>query len=264
MASSYGTTDETSLLLETSSASGYDSVFALASAMCFLKVGGIWFSLVLASIASLLWSGSLCSDTYSSATCDSINNYMVQQLTCLFTLISLYSLPVRTARFLSLCGESKTGFDFHGRPTPRPGPRSLMAETYDPCSFYHIGYGPRCVIATLQFVSALAQFVDQGFHFKYASYASSQSMPGLLWDNLFFLTSLIAMLTGLAIEGCFDAQVRKKTVTKQSSFYERGGTFAPVATPSVLLRGACCCYSLPGYMSLAGDVPKPPPTTMDI
>lgn len=239
--------------------SRWDGIFYLASLSPWLKVGGLWMTTVFSSIATLIWSGSGCLSTFSEATCDSINNYMVQQLTVCFTLISLYALPVRTARIISLFGESKTGYDFHGRITPRPGPRSIMAETYDPCSYYHIDYAPRCVIATLQFVSAITQFIDQAFHLKYASWASSQSMPGLLWDNLFFLTSLSTMLSGLAIEAYLDGRVRREALEKKSTFYERGGAFAPIASPLVLFRGFWCCYSTRkgGYLPLVSDVVKP-------
>lgn len=239
--------------------SHWDGIFNVASLSAWLKVGGLWITVVFSSIAALLWAGSVCFTTFSDGTCDSIQNYMVQQLTVLFTLISLYALPVRTARILGLFGESKAGYDFHGRITPRPGPRSLMADTYDPCSFYHINYGPRCIIATLQFVSAIAQFTDQVFHLKYASWASSQSMPGLLLDNLFFLTSLITMLTGLVFEAYFDRNVRRDALAKDSPFYERGGAFAPVASPLALLRGFWCCYLARGggYLPLVSDAAKP-------
>jgi hypothetical protein len=243
----------------THTVSHWDGIFNVASLSIWLKVGGLWMTVVFISITTLFWSGSICLHIFVDDTCDSIQNYMVQQLTVLFTLISLYALPVRTARILGLFGESKTGYDFHGRITPRPGPRSLMTETYDPFSFYHISYGPRCLIATLQFVSAIAQFIDQVFHLKYASWASSQSMPGLFWDNLFFLTSLITMLSGLAFEAYFDRQVRRDALAKDSLLYKQGCAFAPVASPFVLLRGFWCCYSAreDGYLPLVSNVVKP-------
>jgi hypothetical protein len=175
-----------------------ESLSELATSEVFWLAGAVWLLLVVVSGAGyVLVLGGVCA--WSTADCDTTIEINNQIITALFTAINLYAMPGRTIRVLSL---------FQAARSPPQVQRSLLRESYDPTTFYHLSWTSRAWIASLLFASALAQFVNQAFHAVYRSYAASMTLPGAVWDNAFFFLSLLTMLVGLGLEGWEEARLR--------------------------------------------------------
>mmetsp|Transcript_45779 Transcript_45779/g.92397 ORF Transcript_45779/g.92397 Transcript_45779/m.92397 type:complete len:237 (-) Transcript_45779:282-992(-) len=207
---------------------GCDSIFSIIELPVFWYIGALWLLAVLTAGAGfLLTLMGVCGA--STAWCYSFLNTNNQILTALFTAVNLYVLPGRTLRawgVVSGNGSPRCSF------SPQ---RSLLAESYDPESFYHISWGLRASISFLLILSTFSQFVNQGFHVYYATYETSMRWPGVLWNNLFFLISLATMVAAMGLEGFEDIKVRTKWPRK----------FPPTAAVIVTerLHSICCAKS---------------------
>jgi hypothetical protein len=175
-----------------------ESLAELATSELFWLVGIAWLLLVVVSGAGyVLVLGGIC--VWSTQNCDATIEINNQVITALFTAINLYAMPSRTIRALSLFGADGG---------PPDAPRNLLHESYDPTTFYHLPWSSRAWIASLLFVSALSQFVNQAFHAVYRSYGASMTLPGAVWDNAFFFASLLTMLVGLGVESWEESRLR--------------------------------------------------------
>jgi hypothetical protein len=74
------------------------------------------------------------------------------------------------------------------------------------------------------FFFTLIRSLVQVFHGIYNTYDEAMSWPGVLWNNLFFLLSLVTMVIALAVEGIEDNSIRRMNPTK----------FPPTASTVVL------------------------------
>ena len=99
--------------------------------------------------------------TLGTASCHSVIEASNQILTALFTAINAYALPSRLGRFYATFGSVPTGQDWRGVDVPSAPGKTLLAESYDPTSFYHLPFGSRAFITSALLISALSQFVNQ-------------------------------------------------------------------------------------------------------
>jgi hypothetical protein len=211
---------------ETRSCPGCNSIFNIIELQVFWYFGALWLLAVITSGAGfLLTLMGVCSE--STAWCHSFLNTNNQILTGLFTVINLYVLPGRVLRVW--------GLGMNGSPRGKFSPdRSLLAESYDPASFYQIPFGPRAAISFLLVTSSLCQFVNQGFHVRYDKYEEAMRWPGVFWNNIFFMLSLLTMVIAMGLEGFEDAKVRAKWPEK----------FPPTASVLITERlWKLCCSS---------------------
>jgi len=224
--------DDTTTLLKGNVRKSYvfDPFLPFLTSSVWFYFGGLWLLLVIASGGGFVLP-LLGACTLSTASCHTLIEVNVQILTALFTAINLYAFPSRWNRFNGLFGEhgGETGIDWRGVQVPTSETRSLMQESYDPASFYHIDWTNRLIITSLLLTSALAQFVNQVFHCIYDTYDEAMTWPGSLWDNLFFGLSLVTMLLGIILEACYDSSVRKSK------------SFPPTAAHVVVERIQACC-----------------------
>lgn len=214
----------------------------------FWYCGIIWLLLVIA------FGGAFVLPLLGACTlsdCDSFINMSNQVLTGLFTAINLYAFPGRFARLWSLVAYGEVGVDAFGDSVPdNRNPKVLLAESYDPSTFYHFSKLNKWFIVFMLLTSAIAQFVNQvvyyyrflcfmlclihivvlfkGFHIFYSTYTASNTWPGVLWNNLFFLISLVTMVIAMAYEGYQDSKLRSIEAEK----------FPPTA--STLIMGYLC------------------------
>lgn len=136
------------------------SIIYVLNHSMFWYFGIIWVLLVV-SIAGAFVLTMLGGCTLSD--CNTFGNMDSTILTVLFTLINLYALPVRVARLYTLIYHgSAVGVDVYGEIVPNlQRPKELLAESYDPSTFYHFSWMKKCVLVFLLMMSAIAQFVNQ-------------------------------------------------------------------------------------------------------
>jgi hypothetical protein len=124
----------------------------------FWYCGIIWLFLVIAVGAAYVLS-LLGACTLSD--CQSFLNLNNAILTGLFTVINLYALPGRLARSLALL-HGKSGADGFKNEVPNNSyPKDLLAESYDPSTFYHFTASKKILLVVLLLTSAFAQFINQ-------------------------------------------------------------------------------------------------------
>jgi len=217
---------------------GWDPVLSMLAQPIFWYAGVLWLlGVIVAGGGYVLTLGGAC--VWSTGLCDEFLNDNIQVLTALFTAVNLYALPGRLLRFYGLFGDNcdmygQSGRSWTGLPVPSSEKRSLLAESYDPSSFYHLEWGTRAWIAVLLLISNFAQYANQGFHAEFYNYGDSMSWPGDLWNNLFFLLSLSTMVAGLLLEGWADAKLRVANPPTR---------FPPTATHLVIQRLEKCLSS---------------------
>jgi hypothetical protein len=214
--------DDTTTLLKggVRKTSIFDPLLPCLTSPVWFYLGGLWLVLVIASGGGYVLP-LLGACTLSAASCHTVIEVNIQILTGLFTAINLYTFPGRWNRFYGLFGEhwGTTGVDWRGVHVPSDEERSLLQESYDPASFYHVGWTNRLLITSLLLTSALAQFANQVFHCIYNTYEEAMNWPGNLWDNLFFLISLSTMLIGIIVEAYCDSAVREGKSFPQTATY---------------------------------------------
>lgn len=140
------------------------SVLRVIELPVFWYLGVAWIIGVVASGSALVLDliPGVC-QFKNDADCDRFMNLNTQILTALFTAINLYALPGRMLRVWGLCGSlyGVDGIDYNGRETPTHDRRSLLLDSYDPQSFFHIPWKRRALIAGSMLMSAISQFANQ-------------------------------------------------------------------------------------------------------
>ncbi|KNC86762.1 hypothetical protein SARC_01096 [Sphaeroforma arctica JP610] len=108
-------------------------------------------------------------------------NYSIQALNVLFTYTAIFTLVWRLSNAVHLLTErrsSERGLDMYGQPT-----MSI---------WFHLSHTRRLMITLTLLVNCVTQYLNQAMRLVYFSVEDSQSMPGVLLTNLFFVISFLA------------------------------------------------------------------------
>lgn len=145
---------------KSSTQSALKSIIYILNYSIFWYCGIIWILIVVAVAGAYILS-LLGACTLSD--CNSFINFDNQMLTALFTAINLYAFPGRLARMWALFAHgSENGVDAFGDSVPNKDyPKGLLAESYDPSTFYSFSWIDKCALVFLFITSAISQFINQ-------------------------------------------------------------------------------------------------------
>eukprot|EP00527_Entomoneis_sp_CCMP2396_P007278 CAMPEP_0198147352 /NCGR_PEP_ID=MMETSP1443-20131203/34916_1 /TAXON_ID=186043 /ORGANISM="Entomoneis sp., Strain CCMP2396" /LENGTH=300 /DNA_ID=CAMNT_0043811637 /DNA_START=53 /DNA_END=955 /DNA_ORIENTATION=- len=169
-------------------------VMGLVVMFLVVAVGAIFFFFLMG------WQ-TLC-DTPAKMDCSPRNevyNISVQILTGLFTYMVTVTLPCRCANFIQIFGcsirDNSKGLDLYGRPTNDV--------------WFHISWYNRAGIITCLMMNCILQYANQIARIIFITYDSQDTTPGLVWVNLFFVSSFLFAGIGGAWTLICSEQLRK-------------------------------------------------------
>ena len=126
-------------------------------------------------------------------------NASIQLLCALFTYSALLTAPWRLANAMHLASSrrsSATGRDFYGRPTEQ--------------IWFNLARRDRIKLVALLLANGGFQLCNQASRCVYSSFGLSNSWPGNLWVNVFFVLSFASGGAGAAYQYRCEAQLRRR------------------------------------------------------
>lgn len=185
-----------------------DDILRWLDGAFFQSLGLVMLFLVIADGAFfffLLMGWQAMCDTPHRTDCDPRNwwyNFSVQFLTVLFTYMVTVSMPWRCANFLHTVGWScphrpnHPGFDLYGQPS------------HD--IWFHIPLKRRAGIEVMLLLNCLTQYLNQVTRGIFNDWDSQDTLPGVMWVNIFFGSSFLFAFIGLVWQIIEERKLRRQ------------------------------------------------------
>ena len=155
-----------------------DAVLSFLDRPVFAKIGVVYIILVIGVGAWFFFMMMGWHSVRPQEAADWTLNLSIQCLCGLFNWPAVITFPWRASNAVHLWGTSRSsavGHDLYGRPTG--------------AIWFYVPQARRKRLVVLYLLNCVCQYVNQLSRIAYPTYESSNSMPGRVWVNVFFVGS---------------------------------------------------------------------------